>query len=278
MEYFDKVKKIFQIPVVIISIILSVAIFLLMQINAHFYGSTWENYLISLTASFAELIITISFVQYALDKKKQSDAQNGELERIKIFHRVLKLYIQHYTLYYNQMTVPLGEERSKISLIDFRKDFKVSDLSDLYKPTLLMKDNFQASPVEKFFTVEKKLSDLFSQILITQDFKFYPDLNIIFQNFIERSLSNNPADAILGNINMRLGNKEAKVEISKMLKSNGDEYYKELIAGETTHSNLLFPYCLLYEFMRSEANILEQYNKYIQKILLDNYDLECEVE
>lgn len=270
MEYFNKAKKFLKIPVVIISIVLLCAVFLIMQINAYFYGSTYENYLISLAASFAELIITLSFVQYALDSKRNADAKNEELERIKKFHRVLRIYIQHYTLYYNQMTVPLGKERSEISLIHFRKNFKVSDLADLYKPTLLMKDSFQVSPVEKFFTVEKKLSDTFSQILINQDFKFYPNLNVIFQNFIERSLSNNPSGAILGNIKMRLGNEDAKIKISKMLKSDGDEYYKKLIVGENTHSHLLFAYCLLYEFMQSEAVVIEQYNEYIQKILPEN--------
>lgn len=43
-----------------------------MQINACIYGSTYENYVISLVASLFELTITISFVQYALDKKKMS--------------------------------------------------------------------------------------------------------------------------------------------------------------------------------------------------------------
>ena len=273
MEYFNKAKKFLKIPVVIISIVLLCAVFLIMQFNAQVYGSTWENYLISLAASFAELIITISFVQYALDKKKKSDAQNDELLRIKKFHKVLEIYIQYYTLYYNQMTVPLGNERD-VSSRNFKKNFKVSDLADLYKPTLLMKDNFRVSPVEKFFAVEKKLSDTFSQILINQDFKFYPNLNIIFQNFIEQSLNDNPSDAILGNINTRLGNKDSTVKISEMLKSHGNEYYEQLVAGKANHSNLMFPYCLLYEFMQSEATVIEQYKNYIQEILPDTKNLE----
>ncbi len=273
MEYFNKAKKFLKIPVVIISIVLLCAVFLIMQFNAQVYGSTWENYLISLAASFAELIITISFVQYALDKKKKSDAQNDELLRIKKFHKVLEIYIRYYTLYYNQMTVPLGNERD-VSSKNFRKNFKVSDLADLYQPTLLMKDSFRVSPVEKFFVVEKKLSDTFSQILINQDFKFYPNLNSIFQTFIEQSLNNNPSGAILGNINMRFGNKDSTIEISKMLKSHGNEYYEKLVAGKVNHSNLLFPYCLLYEFMQNEATVIEQYKNYIQEILSDNKNLE----
>ena len=254
-----------------IAIALFITIFILMQINACIYGSTYENYVISLVASLFELTITISFVQYALDKKKNVEDRYSETKRILQNHNVLIIYIQQYIFYYNQMTVPFGEERGRVSSNAFRKDFKISDLADLHKPTLLLKNRFQVSPVEKFFDVEKKITTLFSQILITQDFMFYPQIKDLFQEFITISLQANPSDTILDNMNIRIGEKDAKLEIDSMLKLNVDDYYEKLIAGKVSPSNLMFSYCVLFNLMQAESVIIEKYINQVNAIILFNH-------
>ena len=255
--------KFLKSPAGIVCEILIIIIFTLMQINSFIYGTTYENYIIGIVTGFIELIITVSFVQYVFDNKKMNDEKQNELERISRLNIILSLYIENYTIYYNKISTPMGNERGKVSSKVFKKDFKLSDMYDLYKPSLLMRDEMYKSVIEMFYVMEKNIREIMIQILINQEFKYYVCIRDLFLGFIDISIKYDSSEAVISykNLNMR-----SNLDISKFLKEDADDLFEKFKEGNLENGNLVHPFIMLYYAMLFEANILEQYNNFIKSM------------
>lgn len=220
-----------------------------------------NNILIGFATNIFGIVITISFVQFFIDKSSIRCAKNKEKESILQYNIILSKYINRYLLYYQRIILfPKSENYTQI-----KKDFSIEDISGLYSPSLFVTDDFSKPTIEMFLNTEIELREYIKREIENVRFEFYPNLLSILISFIEISLSFGYCEAIISN--SRLKWKEGKYTdfICNLIKENGSLYLHEFESGSLV-GNAIIPYIYLYYLMKNEIEILEKYCSSLENI------------
>lgn len=222
-----------------------------------------NNILLGLAATFLGSIVTVCFVQAILDKQNRKKEKLEERDKILRFDRVLSIILSRYKLYYNKVVTPL-EGRNSVDAINLKTDFSFSDMRDLYKTTLLLKDKAYEPSIKLFYDTEKNLRKYMMQMLESIDFKYYNKMESVLIEFIEKSLTNDVSEAILGNYEL---DKNMIVEIENYIAEEEKYQWLERMRNGELESNIMIPYIQLYRTLKLEANILNEYSDCKFKVL-----------
>lgn len=108
----------------------------------------FENIIIGIGTNIFGIIITVSFVQFILDKQNEKEARKAE--KIIRFYQIMSFRIEKYFQVFAQITTPLSvfsqQKEKQINL-----DFKFEDMKDLYFPCLLIAES-QHSAISVFYS------------------------------------------------------------------------------------------------------------------------------
>lgn len=255
----------------IISICLFIVSLILLGLGCSTWGNLSErdanninNILFGLGTNLIGIIVTVSFVQYFLDRQNEKEARQCELRKILFFDRAMQILIQNYIIYFNMITTP-SDSPNGISDSEMNQKISFADLKDLYHQSLLIRDRGYKPAIEAFYEAEAELQKNCREVASQIDFKYYPDILNDMTQFAETSLRYNVRDVILGNIQMRLGERKCIDVVKEYIADETHDWVKALHEGKIS-GNIMTPYVLLFDMLNCEKACIESYQAHIASL------------
>lgn len=248
--------KISQIPlnkVVIICIILAI----LFGFADYFITNTSiSSYLCNLAVECLSIAITLFIIQRILEKRDND--KERELERQNIFkhNEVISAFIEHYKRFFHCVATPLYKRNESVT---FPIAFEIQDMRDLYEISTYITNELLKPSIELFYRYEKNLRDSFIATINSVEFKYHSTIKELMLEYITISVRDDVSDFVLNNTELR---KYAQQMFDSAEIKENYKLYKE----NKLNSNLAIPYCMLYDLMNAEQNIIVQYLAEIEKI------------
>lgn len=224
-----------------------------------------NNILFGLSTNLIGIIVTVSFVQFFIDRQDKKQAKEEELSLIKRHDRFMKVLIERYLMYYHCVVIPM-DKRKDDNPLELVSDFIFEDMRDLYKQSLYTCEGIFEPSIVLFYKAEEKLRNYMIDMVENIDFKYNEELLQILMDFVESSIEYDMRGAILGNINTQSGGVKIIKTIEEYIGDSSYEWVKKGKQGEL-NGNLMLPYVQLYELLKIEISLLIQYKQYIDGLI-----------
>lgn len=235
-----------------------------------------QSILISFSINLITSLLVLDFVDVLLDSqsKKIRESELKEIERQTIlnYHQIMELLISIYILEFNQLTIPI-DKRTKdnrflpIDENSFNSSYKLNDLCDFAStdifPFAVLGDNI----ISAYNNAFEKLEVKFETMLTIADFRFYPQIRKVIEQFIRTSMLPNGIDT-LKMFSKCNNTKELSIVTQMIQKYDGDPIndYKE----QTYSGNIFLHVINLFVHLERTKQIIEQYRQEIEKIMKTN--------
>lgn len=230
-----------------------------------------SSYLCNLSVECLSIAITLFIIQRILEKRENDKEKELERQNIIKHNEVISVYIEHYKRFFHCVATPLGKRNESVA---FPIKFEMQDMRDLHKFSGYVTNELLRPSVELFYRYEKNLRDLFIATINNIEFKYHSTIKELMLEYITISVRDDVSDFMLNvdGFQYLQGSKDEKhinaiQEIFDSPKIN--EYYrlyKEDKLQDKFHSHIAIPYCILYDLMNAEQNIIVQYLAEIDKI------------
>ena len=174
----DRVRKWLQSAAGKISMILLIISIIFLIIAFSSWGNFTDrtanninNFLFGMATNLLGIIVTVSFVQFFIDKQNHNVDKQNELEEVLRYDRVLSIFIEQYTLYYRCITTPVSEDmRTDYKL---NADFAFKDMGDMYEQNRYMAEGLLEPAISVFYRFEDKIREYMMSMLNNISFKYY---------------------------------------------------------------------------------------------------------
>lgn len=257
---FNYIENFILISSTVIFIILIVIDYtLLKDPNAKISG-----YICNIATEFLGIIITYFVIQRLFNKQNIDKEKQEEREKILRYHEIISIYISHYKRYFYCITTPI--EKRDFQNIILNSSFKLSDMCDIHKPTLLITVPPYKPAIELFYEKELELRNIFENIVMNIDFKYYIELQTIIKEFIKVSLFCDVKDSIVSNKDMKLGAKKIIEEVCEIFKSDYIEEHYTQYKQNSLGANIATPYFVLFDLLKNESIFIERYETLINEM------------
>lgn len=233
------------------TLLICLVIFIIVPTNKE---SIAKDLLLGLSTNLFGIIVTVSFVQFFINRQNTRNEKEEETAKIIRFNKYSDMLIKRYQKLLYALTTRI-QDRTIIDIDSiFDRQFKFSDMADMYRPSLYQNEALLEPTVVLFFRIE----DI--------DFKYHEKLYETVQPFISESISNDLSGVIIGNKTVMMGDKHLTDEIAKMIGDDSNDWLGKLKRGELSVNHLLFPYVLLYSHLLKQVEHLKQYIIYMKAI------------
>jgi len=223
-----------------------------------------SNIFISLATNLFSIIVTVSFVQFFIDKQDEKKEQLEEKNEILRYNRLMYIFIQKYTIYLNCITKPFSMH-TQDNPLQLNTNFSFEDMADLHEQSLYLCDKSYEPAIRLFYDAEERLRSYMVTMLENVQFKYNEDLKKTILKFVEESYSCDVRGAILGNQNMEIGGKKATKVISEIIKDKQHDWV-QLAHDKKIGPNIMLPYVLLYDLLKKEIVLIIEYTKYLEEL------------
>ncbi len=215
-----------------------------------------SSYLCNVAVESISIIITLTIIQKILEKR--NDDKEKELERKNIIkhNEIIMIYIDFYKRFFHCVATPLGDKRNKN--ISFPMQFSIKDMVDLYEISGYIQNAPLRPSIELFYIYEKKLRESFISAINSIEFKYYPKIKELILEYIKHSTRDDVSDFIL--------NGKLRERAKEMFNSTDIKESYELYKQNKLNANLATPYCILYDLMNTEQDIIVKYLNEIDNI------------
>lgn len=224
----------------------------------------FENIIIGIGTNIFGIIITVSFVQFILDKQNEKEARKAEKEKIIRFYQIMSFRIEKYFQVFAQITTPLSvfsqQKEKQINL-----DFKFEDMKDLYFPCLLIAES-QHSAISVFYSEEKRIKNYILKMLENIDFKYYSNIQNLLIAFVKQSEANDVRQAILDYETKVVDGKPLFKIISSQIESNKINNWVEQFESGKLESNIINNFVILYRLLQKEFFLLNELITQVKEI------------
>lgn len=198
------------------------------------------------------------------EKKFKKSELNKRISKLKGFNKLIDLNLQQYEKYIIVMTSPIGSPARPYGMQepDFKlnRDFKFSDIKDLYKHTGRLGDNGHESAVEYFYKSLDRLIDSLEQALSLDIFVDFKELEGLVREFILLSRQWDMRDVLLAQIHTKMGEEKAVIFYENMIQNLTDGEM------EIRSAYIMNPFIILFHFLKESCVFIEKYKSYMHKI------------
>ncbi len=222
-----------------------------------------NNILFGMATNLLGIIVTVSFVQFFIDKQNHDVEKKNEREEILRYNRILSIFIEQYTLYFRCITTSFSED--KRTDYKLNKDFNFRDMGEMYEQNRYMTEGLLEPAISVFYRFEDKIREYMISMLNNISFKYYTEIENILEEFVEKSFSLDTRGNILGNISL-MWDKEKKIKdvISESIKDTNYDWIE--IISQSKNANIMRPYVQLYFLLKKEADLLNKYREKVDKL------------
>ena len=216
------------------------------MISLHFtetVANNINNILFGLGTNLIGIIVTVSFVQFFLDKQSEKMEQTNERKKILRFDRVMQILIQHYVMYFNTITTPMNQ-RNSVSTTEIKG----------YEPAIIA-----------FYDAELELRKYCIELTSQIDFKYHQDLLNDLTQFVEVSLAYDVRSAVLGNTSLKIGDKKYIDVVQEYIADSAHDWVTEL-HNENSSGNMMNPYVCLYDMLNLQKGLIKRYTAHMKAL------------
>ncbi|MBR3620701.1 MAG: hypothetical protein IKN56_04270, partial [Clostridia bacterium] len=136
--------------------------------------------------------------------------------------------------------------------------FMLSDMADMYNPSLFINEDYFISTIVRFFQAEERLNDYMLKMLENIDFKYNETLCDIIQDFVIESATCNVRGQILGNRHTKNGDKMlSDIAVENML-DNSANWIEQYEKGGLSN-NIMNSYVELYFSILKQVKRIREY-------------------
>lgn len=223
------------------------------------YFGKWSNEPIVydiLVGVFSAMVL-ICLIDEIANRIDEKEAREKERKKILRAHRIVELYLTYYIALFIDLVTPSNRRSNATNEIP--EAFYISDLKDLFRPSLRMPFSASVSCIRNFYVYDNHVNRCFQDMLLNIDFNYYTELENIINEFVHESLFNNMEEVILCDEN----NSE---NISNDIAERGQSYAENLAANNSDpalRSNTLFAYVVLYNSLIKKRETIRRYQEYI---------------
>lgn len=157
------------------------------------------------------------------------------------------------------LTTPMSN-RGAESNNSYNPDFNLSDLQDIFKPTLILRFPFYEPAIDRYIKIQSQLLEELASLIKLVDHTNWPELPIICQKVIKVMTEYDYSDVILSSAEVLLGKQPMREHDTELLKASADDDL--VIHG----SHALDPYRAIALQIKQIMPLVDQ----IQKIIDDN--------
>ncbi len=229
-----------------------------------------NNILIGLATNLIGIVVTVSFVQYFIDKQDNEEELREESKKILRYHKIMELLIDRYTLFFQCMISPLDKRAEFAKSKDLQRVFAFSDLAELYNLSAVLTVELLRPTVELFYEAEHALRDYMVEMIKNIDFKYNMEIENVLIEFIKKSREMDVSGVIINNQKVVVGNKKQSEEAAQYIKEDDKYRWVERFMKGQLSGNLMTPYVVLYLLMKVEGQLLTEYQRLLE--LLKNYN------
>lgn len=241
------------------SVTLLVVSFVLCRVSTNDVIGNINNILIGLSTNLLGIIVTVSFVQYFIDRQDEQEEKKEEIKEIARYNKVMNILIERYIMYYNCITTPI-EKRCNSNSLQFKSDFPFEDMCDMYLASFYLCESFSEPSIVLFYKAEESLRNYMIRMLEGIQFKYNNKLQDIIIDFIEKSLDYDVRGAIIGNINSPV------LDLIKKWIKDPNHKWVEKAHNNELGSNSMLPYVQLYDLLKMESALIIQYQNYLRNL------------
>ena len=224
-----------------------------------------NNILFGIATNLMGIIVTVSFVQYFIDKQDEQEEHIQEKNMIIKYNRVMVLLLKKYKKYYNCVTNPMAE-RKNIDVLTLEPKFEFQDMQDMYRQSLFLSDGFYEPSIILFYRAEDDLRSYMIKMLENIQFKYHQELYDLVLEFVELSQSIDVRGSILDELLIKKRDEKLLKDIESYIKGAEQHKWLEKAAKGELVSNIMLPYVQLYWLMKKEAELLIRYEECISKL------------
>lgn len=228
-------------------------------------ANTINNILIGIATGLIGIIITVVFVQYAFDKQDEDREKKDEIMAIKRYDKYMKALMQKYFMFYIPVTTRIENRHTEEIVNPFEYRFKLSDMADMYLPSLYLSEGFSKPAIVLFFDAEERLREYMLRMLENVDFKYNKTLEKILLDFVTKSVDFDVRGSILDAPNIRFGNEHASDVFVRDIKNEQHDWLAMFQSGKLKN-NAMLPYVLLYYNIQDQMRLLHDYNEYVNEL------------
>ena len=227
-----------------------------------------NSVLIGLATNLIGIVITVSFVQYFIDKQNEAEERAEEVKIIKRYDKYMQTLIRRYLMFYMSVTTRLKDRNSANLEKPYDHKFKFSDMADMYLTSMLISEGVIEPSIVLFYKAEENLREYMLRMLENIDFKYNPAIEELLLSFTTKSVDHDMRGQILGAIKTRMGESgKATEKIAKWIVDENHDWLGKFSRGEL-QGNLMLPYVILYYTMQDQIRMIKEYTEYIKKITL----------
>lgn len=224
-----------------------------------------NNILFGIATNLLGIIVTVSFVQYFIDKQDEQEEHTQERNMIIKYNRVMVLFLKKYKKYYNCVTSPMAE-RKNIDVLTLNLMFQFQDMRDMYRQSLYLSDGFYEPSIVLFYRAEDELRNYMIKMLENIQFKYHEELYDILIEFIELSQSMDVRGSLLDDVLVKKRDEKLLKDIEAYIKDAEQHKWVEKASEGQLVSNIMLPYVRFYWLIQKEAELLIRYEACISKL------------
>ena len=256
-----------------ISIVMFVTSVILILIACSDLGSSWmterqaenaNNILFGIATNLIGIIVTVSFVQYFLDKQDEEVEREEERRTILRYDRYMSTLIRRYAMFHVMITTRLKDRKDIDYDHPLDHNFKLSDLADMYRSSSYLSEGFAEPTAELFYKAEGELKAYVLRMLENIEFKYNPELEELLISFAEKSTDMDVRGQILEKC-MKRKNKirEDQVELIEKIIADESQDWMAMFGRGELQGNLMLIYVTLFILLQDQSRMLKEYREYI---------------
>ena len=228
--------------------------------------SNINSLLIGLATNLIGIMVTVSFVQYFLDKQNIEEERKEEARKILRYHKIMTLLIERYTLFFQCVTSTIENRLECARSSDLLRDFSFSDMADMYKLSTVLSVELLRPSIELFYEAEHMLREYMIEMIKNIDFKYNKDIEDILIEFIEKSKGMDVSGVIINNQQILSGNKIQSEVVSQYIREEEQHKWTEKYLQGKLNGNLMTPYVALFFLLKEEGRLINKYQNLIINI------------
>ena len=255
-NWFHSAAGIVSVILLSASVILTAIVCLFINPNTN--SSIVRDLLIGLAANLLGIIITVSFVQYFINRQNNRNEKEEEIKRIKRYNRHTSMLIRRYQELFYALTTRIKDRKYIEYDSVFNRQFTFADMADMYLPSLTQTDAIMESTIVLFFNAEQNLRDYFLKMIENIDYRYNEKLYEIIQTFVTDSINKDMSGVIIGNKTVNMGDKPLAKVISSWISDEAEDWLGKYKRGELTN-NIMYSYVVFYYHLRNQAKHIKEY-------------------
>lgn len=224
-----------------------------------------NNVLVGLATGFIGMLITITYVQNALEEQSKKNEKIEEYKKIVRYSKYAKILISKYIQFFNFLVT--YEEEAFNQDDKFVESFELVDLKNIYNDVYIITEPPFTPAIFCFYSIEKELFDYLLCMNQEIDFKYSSDLYEVLYNYFNESKTYDSRNSIIGWYNNSKYRPLADKMIEMVQKYPDRDFEKEFDNNdELLKSNTVIPLIMLYKFLKYQKEGIERYLQEVGRI------------